>query len=835
MKKKLSILLVVALLASLLPATVFAATTARSSSVPSITETHTWKPSISSTTTIGNVDYNTINAWIDLARNEVPKAVIKTTDPIEGGKSFAITLGNAEWDFPAGVASNPAGTIVYETATKTLTVTSGSDLVGAEDFSGPKGTMTGYTLERLTATYAIVTLEPGTSLSKDGCIFIPLVTKAKGAGDLTFSISAINANVSSASGVVYAVAGAGSTKATVNTAPKFPDVLPLDSFMIEEIKPNVFNDRTPLRLKAPANFEWVLGGTETVTGTGGLNNVDGVFYYSTYNNGDEDKQTLLVDLRDLTNPVQIGTDAQGNPIYSTKLRTGRTERGILVFANLKLRATDDAKFGDVNLSISGAGSTSESLKIGEYVEYGVSWTAEDKEIPQLISGLFPNDYQAEEIRTLKGIFKEDVVKSWASNRKTTFAAPEGVKFRAVEITKASNVSYLLDPSNDTSKTYLGLDVIQNEDISASTYPNKNILVEDSKVTFNNFDVDKDKKAEIQMRFFVSIEAGYEGDIAITMGGQGVEEESGIVLATAIGPISIDTKSTNLDIGYKNVPIGEITITENIAGGIRKAGTDSHGDGDNSLVLFLEDGLSFTKGTDTKDLNSKFEVLEGDITIESCKVIGGQIQIVVKSESTKPSKIRIYDNHVTLTRDLPVGAYELRVGGVSIIANYCANSKLHPATFDTEYYVGLPNYINIVTAPPKLGEGTFTTVVSVTVGSKELKVGDETVTMDTEAYIDEAGRLMVPVSAVAQALGIAAQNVIWDAVNKTVTIIMGNRVVQFKIGSEILDLGGGVEVTMPTAAVIKDGRSFLPFRVLGEYLLNVTVSWEEATRTATYNG
>ena len=51
-----------------------------------------------------------------------------------------------------------------------------------------------------------------------------------------------------------------------------------------------------------------------------------------------------------------------------------------------------------------------------------------------------------------------------------------------------------------------------------------------------------------------------------------------------------------------------------------------------------------------------------------------------------------------------------------------------------------------------------------------------VELDTPAYINAAGYTMLPIRAVAVALGINSNNVLWDQPTKTVTILYGQRII-----------------------------------------------------------
>jgi molybdate transport system substrate-binding protein len=92
-----------------------------------------------------------------------------------------------------------------------------------------------------------------------------------------------------------------------------------------------------------------------------------------------------------------------------------------------------------------------------------------------------------------------------------------------------------------------------------------------------------------------------------------------------------------------------------------------------------------------------------------------------------------------------------------------------------------------------------------------------------AYIDSASRTMIPIRAVSEALG---ATVAWDAATNTATI---NGSIKIKIGSNAIQNAYG-SVTMDTTAVIKDGRTYLPFRYAAQ-AMGYDVTWDDSSKTA----
>lgn len=107
------------------------------------------------------------------------------------------------------------------------------------------------------------------------------------------------------------------------------------------------------------------------------------------------------------------------------------------------------------------------------------------------------------------------------------------------------------------------------------------------------------------------------------------------------------------------------------------------------------------------------------------------------------------------------------------------------------------------------------------------VGGQPVDFDSPPYIDANDRLMVPVRAIVEALG---AKVFWDPKARTVTIVKQDRTVLFKIDSTQAYVDTGRKV-MDTSPVIKNNRTMLPVRYVGEYL-GATVNWDPDSQTVT---
>ena len=98
--------------------------------------------------------------------------------------------------------------------------------------------------------------------------------------------------------------------------------------------------------------------------------------------------------------------------------------------------------------------------------------------------------------------------------------------------------------------------------------------------------------------------------------------------------------------------------------------------------------------------------------------------------------------------------------------------------------------------------------------------------DAVPFIDENDRTMVPLRAVANALGLTVG---WDQTERIASFSRGGRTLSFHIGDKEAKTETGEVIPMDTAAVIVKDRTYAPVRYLAEYF-GYHVEWISATRT-----
>ena len=93
--------------------------------------------------------------------------------------------------------------------------------------------------------------------------------------------------------------------------------------------------------------------------------------------------------------------------------------------------------------------------------------------------------------------------------------------------------------------------------------------------------------------------------------------------------------------------------------------------------------------------------------------------------------------------------------------------------------------------------------------------------DSEPYIDENNRTMVPVRAISEALGAFVG---WDDATRTVTIAKDALEITLTIGSSTATVNG-VERWMDTVPVIQNDRTMVPVRFVSSFL-GANVEWDQ---------
>jgi hypothetical protein len=357
---------------------------------------------------------------------------------------------------------------------------------------------------------------------------------------------------------------------------------------------------------------------------------------------------------------------------------------------------------------------------------------------------------------------------------------------------------------------------------------------------------------------------FTGAVNVTVGG--TEGLTGTLnLGTVVAPISATASATPaVTIGTASAAIGDLTITEAAAADIGSlayyAGLDTDSTGTAILGGYSASSGAEAYGSTLASPNEYFvaatgsegtadidvwapsgvtffntptvTVTAGDLQLGtvSTNTINnqGELVIPINSTSTTASTIKITGAEVTIDRTVPEGPITFKIEGPAVDETELDASITNvpvSALFPNDTTAASVNVATVSTAAEGSGAGTSV----FTIGATSYTMNGTSVSMDVAPYIKDS-RTFLPLRYVANALGVADSNIMYDAASQKVTIIKGSMVVQLTIGSTTMLLNGAA-ITMDTAPEITSGRTCLPVAWVGQ-ALNASVVWNATAQTVT---
>jgi hypothetical protein len=809
----------------------------------------TWKTAllaelkkVNSDVTGVEVKYNATDTLTDASDNE---EVVQIIDSIKVSLSSAGTGKK-----PITAYNNDPAVGSYDEGNKVYTRV-GSSLIDSKYADTP------YTLE-VAGNDTVAALRLTNGAPSGSTILIPIVVELVGDKDeYRIRISDAGNTTISETSHIFASKADGKTKTYVKDTVTARSEFELKRITIEEQKLGSIKDGS-FYLKAPKGYEFKHTNVTVGIEPGLSGSVESSVTYD--NRRDKtDHSVLLVSV----NGIKSSTDV----------------RGALYLEDVVLIAEDEEtiKAGDVNLKIENYGSstiyTEESFKVATASDYTIELKRVKDTIPTLVSGRYEGsvkydnknknfsgmtdnlDDEYHKAATVK--VSEKIPAAWWSERTTKLTLPEDVTILKAEFDEIKN---LVDASKNDLRT--GTNGTTAYFYNTQKKVNR-VIVDDNELTITNIKIANDdknnlKKASFELDLWLGMAANFEGDIDLTLSGSAVEKSTNadypkVTIAKAIKPVEVKVdKVSEVQVGYQYFTVSDFSITETAAGNLLKG---------REVRVSITDGISIDMEI-AKGFTAK--VTEGDLKISNVTTSSvlstrpnantkteGQITFEIDRESDEASTISFSNVQVKVSRNVPYSnlsasedrGIDLVVWGDAIAANYYQLAENDEDKFvnqnDLFTVPGVSaKYINVVTVAND-ASSEFKNTVKVTIGNPVIKINDQDFTMPVAAYVSTASNsTMVPVRFVANALGLADETVKWDDANKTVTVDAGTRIVQFQIGNTNY-LVNGVSVPMvspdglPVAAEITSERAFIPFRALGE-AFNVTVGWDAATSTATYN-
>lgn len=304
---------------------------------------------------------------------------------------------------------------------------------------------------------------------------------------------------------------------------------------------------------------------------------------------------------------------------------------------------------------------------------------------------------------------------------------------------------------------------------------------------------------------IDVPLSAEGKVSVVLEGRALESSNSLKaeVLNVEKPFNIETTAHEILAGVSRQKGGKIVITE------KEKGLFTYGE---KIQISLPKDFRYSK-------EPTVEVTTGDLEIGRVQYSTNSddqpvLEIEVKRDSRTASTIEIKDFEVTASGFAPIGDYSMSIGGKALSV--------------TDSVVEFEDFFKVVS------EKTVETVVnevSFVIGSAAYVANGTTKTMDVAPFLSKDGNTIVPLRYVAEALGIQEENIIWDGVNRTVTILDGAKVLQLKIDSKMV-MFNGVSIPMNSAPTIVNERSCVPVGEIGR-LLGADVDWDPVTKTATF--
>lgn len=495
-------------------------------------------------------------------------------------------------------------------------------------------------------------------------------------------------------------------------------------------------------------------------------------------------------------------------------------------ANAKAGATATLKFYITN-------NDTVSVEVAKAIDSAVTMSVDkDADLPVIYSGVnVKNDgiTDSSDHESLEVTIKESFPGAWNNNKEFTLTLPEGVYLADLADVSASNMDK--DGAKVDADWFKA--AYRKGDFEKLTF---------AKRTWDETDPKDTKKAELNFTLTLVADPNFEGDVTLKLEGDAVETQE-VKIAKFVKPYIVKAEQNDLKIDYRQTKIPtNVTITEAEAGLWNK----------NTTFEISMEKISF-------DDDAKVTVDEKSaLSVKNVKTNGGIIKFDVDSRSDdEPAVVTISDMTLFMNRNLPAGAYDLKVISSTMNGEFkddnavAGKGYLGEAVFAAEkdnqiiddvnedFYsdTAKAGFVNIVTAGREDAD-SFTTKVVVPVGEKYLMSGETKVDLDVAAYINAGNYTMLPIRAVAKALGIPNANVVWNGEARTATVMYGSKVITMTVGQKTMYINGA-PVPTSSAVEIKEengvGRAFLPMRDLGVALGVADITWDAATRTATLNG
>lgn len=474
----------------------------------------------------------------------------------------------------------------------------------------------------------------------------------------------------------------------------------------------------------------------------------------------------------------------------------------------------------------GFADTADAIVIAKVVADAITVTVdEDEDLPVIYSGVNvanegitdDSDHEALEVT-----LEEPTAGTLDAKKALTMELPEGVYVTDVKFGDKD----FIEGKSDSNAAGVFKAAYKKGDYETFEFARRTLVATP--------ETDKDG-GKLEFTLTLVAEPGFTGDVTLKVDGAGMDKAQEVKIAKFVSPYTVEASQNDLIIDYRNTKVPTNIVVKEAEDGLWKK---------DSVFKF-----SLDRNIDTED-DATYTV--DDKSDMEVKKIKNDLGFRVDKESGDAATVTISDISLYMSRSLAAGAYDLQLdttGSDKFMKQNVYINIAAPATGETDertvayqYYNNDDNFkhvvkegfVNIITAGRDQDDASFTKKVVVPVGEKYIIAGEEQVALDVPAYISAQGYTMLPVRAVATALGINNNNVLWNQASRTVTILYGQRIITMVAGQKVVTVNGN---TIPASATvqIKDGRTFLPMRDLATALGVTDITWDAATKTATMNG
>ena len=513
---------------------------------------------------------------------------------------------------------------------------------------------------------------------------------------------------------------------------------------------------------------------------------------------------------------------------------GELDTDVIKISGLKVEATSAKAGATATLKIYAEGNDTVSVEVVKVVDSAVVLSVDkDADVPVIYSGVNVKNVgitNSSDHEALEVTVKETFPGAWNNAKDFTFKLPQGVYIADVQSITADNMD-VKDKKEWFETAY------DKGDYETLTF---------KKRTWAETDPSKKDKAELKFTLVLVADPNFEGDVTLTLTGDALKEQK-VTVAKFVKPFTVVAKQNDMQIDYRNTKVPtDVVIKEAEAG-------------------LWDKNVTFALSLDKINFDTDAKVTVDDksgLKVKDVKTTKGVVTFKVDGKSDdKPAEVTVSGLTLFMDRNLPAGAYDLDVFSPVMLGAADGNretvtdqkapiadngflsqdilgkstSKRVVADINDDFYstTAKAGFVNIITAGRE-DTDSFTTKVVVPVGEKYIVSGENKVEIDVPAYINANGYTMLPLRAVAVALGINTNNVLWDQSTRTATVMYGSKIINMTYGQKVVYVNGAM-IPATAAVEITNDRMFLGLRDLGNALGVTDITWDQATKTATLNG